>query len=200
MQTVPSNQLRGQCAGRCVPISADGIRMGRLTDGFPAKALNQVWRTDRTPYLREIMDCLSSSSQCSGLSSRKARRSAGQNAATTGLDTSSITRRDQCWQFCPGRNGQTIQAATGSVDRRVGCCYPPVVVRPARSRDSDGNTILQRISGRHSRANGANSLRVYDPCRFVFFFWTRWTLIPVMIEGEGDPVALAEARTRTLPP
>jgi phage terminase large subunit GpA-like protein len=51
------------------------------------------WRTERTPYLREIMDCLSPASPVQRVALMKARRSVAPRAAIVGLATLSTRRR-----------------------------------------------------------------------------------------------------------
>jgi phage terminase large subunit GpA-like protein len=71
------------------------------------------------------------------------------------------------------------------------------IVAPARSRDS-GNTVLaKRFPGGQLVLTGANSatgLRSM-PARYVFL--DEVDAYPGDVDGEGDPIALAEARTAT---
>jgi phage terminase large subunit GpA-like protein len=71
------------------------------------------------------------------------------------------------------------------------------IVAPARSRDS-GNTVLaKRFPGGQLILTGANSatgLRSM-PARYVFL--DEVDAYPGDVDGEGDPIALAEARTAT---
>ncbi len=71
------------------------------------------------------------------------------------------------------------------------------IVPPARARDS-GNTVLsKRFPGGQLVITGANSavgLRSM-PARFIFL--DEVDAYPADVDGEGDPIMLAEARTRT---
>ena len=54
-----------------------------------ASAEHGRWRTERTPYLREIMDCLSPSSLIERVAFMKGAQIGGTECATTGWGTSS---------------------------------------------------------------------------------------------------------------
>ena len=71
------------------------------------------------------------------------------------------------------------------------------LVRPARARDS-GNTILQKdFQGGVLVLTGANSAAGLRSMPVRYLFLDEVDAYPD-VDGEGDPVALAEARTRRL--
>ena len=71
------------------------------------------------------------------------------------------------------------------------------LVRPARSRDS-GNTVLTKsFPGGLLAMTGANSAVGLRSMPVRYLFLDEVDGYPGDIDGEGDPVALAEARTRT---
>ncbi len=71
------------------------------------------------------------------------------------------------------------------------------LVKPARSKDS-GNTVLTKeFPGGILVLAGANSAAGLRSMPVRFFVLDEVDAYPGDVEGEGDPIALAEARTRT---
>ncbi|MBX6322961.1 MAG: phage terminase large subunit family protein [Rhodospirillaceae bacterium] len=155
------------------------------------------YRTDRTPYMREIMDALSPT--------HPARRIVVMKSAQVGF-----TEAGNCWlgyiiHHAPGpvlAVQPTVELAKRFSRQRIDPLIEesPVLrerVKPARSRDA-GNTVLSKefpagllvITG----ANSAVGLRSM-PARYLFL--DEVDAYPLSADEEGDPVALAEARTRT---
>ena len=156
------------------------------------------WRTDRTPYLREIMDCLSpvvagrARRVHEGRADRRHRVRQQldrlRHPPGAGADAGGAADR---------RDGQAqLEAAHRSADRGVRVLRE-LVQRP-RSRDS-GNTVLSKeFPGGVLVMTGANSavgLRSM-PARYLFL--DEVDAYPGDVEGEGDPVDLARrARARS---
>jgi phage terminase large subunit GpA-like protein len=155
------------------------------------------YRTDRTPYMRAIMDALSPS--------HPARRIVVMKSAQVGF-----TEGGNCWigyviHHAPGPMlavQPTVELAKRFSRQRIEplIAESPTLrerVKPARSRDA-GNTVLSKefpaglllITG----ANSAVGLRSM-PARYLFL--DEVDAYPPSADEEGDPVALAEARTRT---
>ncbi|MBF0181333.1 MAG: phage terminase large subunit family protein [Magnetococcales bacterium] len=153
------------------------------------------WRTARTPYLREVMDCLSPSS----LVERVVFMSGSQLGKTeAGL----------CWL------GYTIHQSPGPIlmiqpSLEMAKTYSkqrldplieasPVLrdlVREPRAKDS-GNTVLSKeFNGGILRITGANSAAGLSSMPVRFLFLDEVDRYPGDVDGEGDPVALAIQRT-----
>jgi phage terminase large subunit GpA-like protein len=155
------------------------------------------YRTDRTPYMRAIMDALSPS--------HPARRVVLMKAAQVGFTEAGNNWIGYVIHHAPGPMlavQPTVELAKRFSRQRI----DPLVnespalrerVKPARSRDA-GNTVLSKefpagllvITG----ANSAVGLRSM-PARYLFL--DEVDAYPPSADEEGDPVALAEARTRT---
>jgi phage terminase large subunit GpA-like protein len=155
------------------------------------------YRTGRTPYMREIMDALSPSQAC--------RRVVVMKAAQVGFTEAGNNWIGYVIHHAPGPMlavQPTVELAKRFSRQRV----DPLIaespslrerVKPARSRDA-GNTMLSKefpagilvITG----ANSAVGLRSM-PARYLFL--DEVDAYPPSADEEGDPVALAEARTRT---
>lgn len=155
------------------------------------------WRTDRTPYLREIMDCMSSSSTV-----QKVVFMAGaQLGKTEGINNVvgyMISEAPGPAMFVQ----PTIEMAKRLSKQRLESLIhetPRLAekIAPARSRDS-GNTLFSKeypggillLTG----ANSATGLRS-APCRWVLL--DEVDAFPHDVDGEGDPCALAERRAST---
>jgi phage terminase large subunit GpA-like protein len=155
------------------------------------------YRTSRTPYMRAIMDALSPS--------HRARRIVFMKAAQVGATEAGNNWIGYCIHQAPGPF-LAVQPTTDLAKRLSQQRIEPLVeecpelrelILPARSRDS-GNTVLAKwFAGGQLVLTGANSavgLRSM-PARWLFL--DEVDAYEGDVEGEGDPIALAEARTRT---
>ncbi|HXF54054.1 MAG TPA: phage terminase large subunit family protein [Hyphomicrobiaceae bacterium] len=155
------------------------------------------YRTDRTPYMRAIMDALSPI--------HPARRVVVMKSAQVGFTEAGNNWIGFCIHHAPGPMlavQPTVELAKRFSRQRLDplIAESPALrerVKPARSRDA-GNTVLSKefpagllvITG----ANSAVGLRSM-PARYLFL--DEVDAYPPSADEEGDPVALAEARTRT---
>lgn len=153
------------------------------------------YRTARTPFMRAIMDALSPKDP--------ARRVVFMKAAQVGATEAGNNWIGFAMHRAPGpflAVQPTVDLAKRLSQQRI----DPLIdespdlrelVMPSRSRDS-GNTVLgKRFPGGQLVLTGANSavgLRSM-PARWVFL--DEVDAYPGDLDGEGDPVALAEART-----
>lgn len=187
---------------------ADGIRpdaqvtvseWADLHRRLPAKSSAEPgpWRTARTPYLAEIMDCLSSTSDVEEVVFMKGAQVGGTEAIINALG--------YVIDHAPGPAmfvQPTVELAKRFSRQRV----DPLVtdtprladkVAAAKSRDS-GNTMLSKeFQGGQLIITGANSavgLRSM-PARVVFM--DEIDGYPLDVDEEGSPIALVEARQRT---
>jgi phage terminase large subunit GpA-like protein len=155
------------------------------------------WRTSRTPYLREVMDALSAV--------HPARRVVFMKGAQVGA-----TESGNCWLGyilhhvpAPALAVQpTVELAKRFSRQRIDPLLEetPALkerVAPARARDS-GNTLLSKeFPGGILVLTGANSAVGLRSMTARFLFLDEIDAYPGDVEGEGDPIALAEARART---
>lgn len=153
------------------------------------------YRTARTPFMRAIMDALSPSSS--------AQRIVFMKAAQVGATEAGNNWIGYAMHRAPGpflAVQPTVDLAKRLSQQRIDPLIEEspelrALVLPSRSRDS-GNTILgKRFPGGQLILTGANSavgLRSM-PARWVFL--DEVDAYPGDLDGEGDPIALAEART-----
>lgn len=155
------------------------------------------WRTDRTPYLREIMDCLSVFHPCKKVVFKKASQIGGTECGNNWLG--------YVIDHAPGPM-LLVQPTVDLSKRNSRLRVEPLIeespslkskTKSLKSRDSS-NTVLQKdFEGGTLVMTGANSaagLRSM-PARYIMF--DEIDAYPRDVEGEGSPVSLALARSRT---
>lgn len=73
------------------------------------------------------------------------------------------------------------------------------LIPPARSRDSGNTTLLKEYPGGIIILSGANSAASLRSLPVRYLFLDEVDAYPHDLDGEGDPISLAEARTTTFP-
>ena len=155
------------------------------------------WRTDRTPYLREIMDCLSPSSPIEKTVFMKGAQIGGTEAGNNWIG--------YVIHHAPGPMlavQPTVEMAKRWSKQRVASLIDstPVLrdrVKEARSRDS-GNTVQSKeFPGGILVMTGANSAVGLRSMPVRYLFLDEVDAYDFDVDGEGDPVSLASQRTIT---
>jgi len=155
------------------------------------------WRTSRTPYLKEIMDCLSPTSPV--------ERVVFMKAAQLGATEMGSNWIGYVIHHAPGPMmavWPTVEMAKRNSKQRIDPLIEESLIlkeliAPARSRDS-GNTILAKeYRGGVLVMTGANSAVGLRSMPVRYLFLDEVDGYPLDVDGEGNAVALAEARTRT---
>lgn len=171
---------------------ADAQRMLPETASEPGP-----WRTDRTPYLRDVMDALSASS--------RVERVVFMKGAQLGATEAGLNWVGYVVSNAPGLM-LYVMPTTESARRNVRTRIDPLIestpivrdrVTKARSRDPGNTATLKSFAGGQIAFVGANSavgLRS-TPARYLFL--DEVDGFPHDADGEGDPVALAIQRTVT---
>ena len=155
------------------------------------------WRTDRTPYLKEVMDCLSTTSPV--------QRVVLMAGAQLGKTEGGANWLGYVIDHAPGPMlmvQPTVDMAKRLSKQRLEnlITETPVLrdkIAPARSRDSGNTMFSKEFPGGMMILTGANSatgLRS-TPCRYIFL--DEVDAFPSDVDGEGDPVTLAERRSTT---
>lgn len=156
------------------------------------------WRTDRTPYLREIMDCLSAFHPAKKVVFKKSSQVGGTECGNNWLGYIIAHAPAPAMLIFP-----TLDLAKRNSKLRIDTLIEesPAVkakVSDSRSRDSS-NTIWQKDFDNGTLvmagANSAASLKS-TACRFVMLDeYEEYGNIDV--QGQGSPMELVEARQRT---
>lgn len=155
------------------------------------------WRTERTPYLREIMDCLSPSSPIERVVFMKAGQIGGTECGNNWIGYVIHQAPGPMMAIQP-----TVEMAKRNSKQRIDALIEESevlrkLVCDPRSRDS-GNTVLSKeFPGGVLVMTGANSAVGLRSMAARYLFLDEVDAYPGDVEGEGDPVNLATTRTRT---
>lgn len=155
------------------------------------------WRTSRTPYLKEIMDCLSPHSAIQKVVFMKGAQIGGTECGNNWVGYIIHQAPGSMMAVSP-----TVEMAKRNSRQRIDpliedCPILKNLVKPARSRDS-GNTVLSKeFPGGLLVMTGANSAVGLRSMPARYLFMDEIDGYPRDIEGEGDPILLAERRTST---
>jgi len=155
------------------------------------------WRTDRTPYLRQIMDDLSARSTVQEVvvmfAAQLGKSESGNNWLGYIIDnepgpvmivqpTTDMAKRFSRQRITP------MLEETPALRRKV---------RENRSRDDANTTLMKDFAGGVMVVSGANSAASLRSMPVRYLFLDEIDAYPLDVDGEGDPVALAEKRTST---
>lgn len=155
------------------------------------------WRTDRTPYLREIMDAFSSRSDVEEIVLMKAAQIGGTEVLLNCLG--------YIIDHAPGPTmlvWPTVDTAKRGSRQRVGplTTDTPTIaekIAPAKSRD-EANTVLEKtFPGGHLVITGANSAVGLRSMPAQYVLMDEIDGWPVDVDEEGSPIKLLEVRQRT---
>jgi phage terminase large subunit GpA-like protein len=153
------------------------------------------WRTERTPFLREIMDELSPSSPAEQVVFMKGSQIGGTECGNNWIGFVIHKAPGPMMAVQP-----TQEMAKRNSKQRIGpliedCAPLAALVREPRSRDS-GNTILAKeFPGGILVMTGANSATGLRSMSARYLFLDEVDGYPGDAEGEGEPCNLAIART-----
>lgn len=155
------------------------------------------WRTERTPYLKEIMDSLSTDSPYERVVFMKGSQIGATEAGNNWIGYIIDNAPGPMLLILP-----TVDMAKDNSKTRIEpmifeCPSLLKKVSEPRSRDGSNTMLLKEFPGGFLAMTGANSpasLRS-KPIRYVFL--DEVDSYPGDVGGEGDPVNLAITRTRT---
>jgi phage terminase large subunit GpA-like protein len=155
------------------------------------------WRTSRTPYLREIMDCLSAYSPIEVVNVMKGVQigmsEAGFNFVGYTIHHSPgpmmyvMPTIDMAKKFSKTRIDPMVAASPALAER----------IRPARSRDSDNTVFQKAFDGGVLVLTGANSGSGLRGLPVRCLVLDEVDGYPASADEDGDPVTLATDRTST---
>lgn len=153
------------------------------------------YRTNRTPYMRGIMDALSASDPNKWVCFMKAAQVGATEAGNNWIG--------YCIHQVPGPF-LAVQPDDGMAKRLSQQRLDPLIedspvlraiVRSAKSRDSGNTTLSKKFPGGILLLTGAQSPTGLRSMSARYIFLDELDAYPGDVGGEGDPVALAEART-----
>jgi phage terminase large subunit GpA-like protein len=157
------------------------------------------WRTARTPYLRAVLEVLSVTSAV--------RRIVVMKGAQLGFTEAAVNWLGYVIHHAPAPFlfvEPTVELAKRLSRSRI----DPLIeesaplrerVKRARSRDAGNTVLLKEFPGGLVVLTGANSAVGLRSMAARFVCFDEVDAYPGDVDGEGDPIALAEARARTFP-
>jgi len=157
------------------------------------------WRTSRTPFLAEIMECLDPYHPCQRVVFMKSSQVGGTEVLLNWVGWFVDTQRSSMMVVQP-----TLDMAEKWSKQRfapmIGEC--PTLqekIAPARSRDSGNTTLMKEWPGGLIAISGSNSAASLAMMPIANLGLDEVDRYPLELDGEGDPIKIAEARTTTYP-
>lgn len=155
------------------------------------------YRSSRTPYLREIMDCLTSNNEIEKIAFMKGAQVGGSELA--------INFIGYCIDISPGSVMvvlPTIESARKFSKQRIDSMieYSPTLKNKVASKNdrNSTNTVLSKdFKGGMLNIVGATSAVGLRSTPVKFLIMDECDAYPIDVDGEGDPIKLAEKRTTT---
>lgn len=155
------------------------------------------WRTSRTPYLRAIMDDLSDHSPVQTVTFMKSAQVGGTECGNNWVS--------YIIDHAPGP-AMVVQPTVDLGKRWSRQRLAPMIedmeclqakIKPARSRDSGNTTLSKEFDGGLMIITGANSAAGLRSMPVKYLMLDEIDAYPHDVDSEGDPVELAEKRTKT---
>lgn len=168
---------------------------------LPSKGSSEPgkWRTTRTPFLAEIMDCLDKYHPARRIVFKKSSQVGGTEVLLNWVGSFIDTQRSSMMVVQP-----TLDMAEKWSKQRLS----PMILEspslqakipPARSRDSGNTTLMKEWPGGLIAISGSNSAASLAMMPIEYLGLDEVDRYPIDIDGEGDPLKIAEARTTTYP-
>jgi phage terminase large subunit GpA-like protein len=155
------------------------------------------WRTSRTPYMREIMDCFSARSPVEFMVLMKGAQIGGTEGINNVLGYV-IDRSPGPVMIVQPTVELARRYSKQKLDPMIAeCPRLSAKVHAPRSRDSGNTTFSKDFPGGPLVLTGANSAAGLRSMAVKILMLDEVDAYPGDVEGEGDPVELARARTRT---
>jgi phage terminase large subunit GpA-like protein len=155
------------------------------------------WRTDRTPYLREIMDVLSVYNPTRRVVFKKSAQIGGTECGNNWLGYIIHHAPAPILFVQP-----TVDVARKVSKQRIAPMLDETpalskLVLPSKTRDSGNTLFMKEFRGGVLMMTGANSASGLRSMPIRFLFLDEVDGYPGDVDGEGDPIDLAEKRTTT---
>jgi len=178
------------------------LSVSEFSDKFrvlPSKGSSEPgkWRTSRTPYLKEILDCLSPKSVVEKVVFMKGSQLGGTEAGNCWISYIIAQAPAPTMVVQP-----TVELAKRwSVQRLAPTIVETPILRNAvsdpKSRDSGNTQLVKEFKGGIIVATGANSAVGLRSMPVRYLMLDEVDAYPMDADGEGDPVSLAIKRTST---
>jgi phage terminase large subunit GpA-like protein len=155
------------------------------------------WRTSRTPYLKEIMDCLSPRSKVETVVFMKGAQVGGTECGNNWIGYIIDHAPGPALVVMP-----ILDLAKAFSKQRLKTLIEesPKIrgkVKESRERDSGNTQLMKEFQGGFLKLAGANSAASLRSMPVRYLLCDEVDAYPGDVEGEGDPLILAEKRTGT---
>jgi phage terminase large subunit GpA-like protein len=156
-----------------------------------------MWRTIRTPYLKELMDCLSTSSPVQKVTLMKGAQVGGTEAGNNWIGYVIDHSPAPMMMVMP-----TVPLAKRNSRQRLDplirdCPRLREKVGDKRAKDSSNTILAKEFGGGVLVLTGANSATGLRSTPVRYLMLDEVDAYPMDVEGEGDPVKLCERAQRT---
>lgn len=155
------------------------------------------WRTARTPYLREIMECLSPCHPCLRVVFMKGAQIGATEAMNNWIGyvihmaPGPFLMVQPSLDLAKKVSKQRIATAINETDVLRERISPP------RERDSGNTLMMKEFTGGVLMLTGANSAAGLRSMPIRYLSLDEVDAYPQDVDGEGDPIKIAEKRTNT---
>jgi len=157
------------------------------------------WKTDRVPYIREIQDCLSSSSPVQRVVFMKSTQVAGTESGINWTGYVVDQAPSPMLVVEPSIEVAELWSKQRLANMITASDVLTAKIPPSRSRDGGNTTLLKEYPGGVLRIGGASSAKSLRSMPVKNLFLDEVDAYPDDVDGEGDPVGLAEERTNNFP-
>lgn len=157
------------------------------------------WYTDRVPYLREIMRCMTDST-VESVSWMKSAQVAATEAILNFIGYIIDQDPGPILVVMPNLQSEAKQFSRNRLEpmlRDTPCLNGKTKAYRSRSKDPDNTTLEKRFPGGYLAIVGAKSSSSLSSRPIRYILMDEIDRYPRDIDGEGDPVALAEKRAST---
>ncbi len=153
------------------------------------------WRTDRTPYLREIMDCLSVTHSATDVVFCKGSQIGGTECGHCWLGYIIAQAPGATMYVLPSSDtsARTSKQRLAAMIEETPACRARI--RSARSRDSGNTTRMKEFPGGVLFMASSKSAAELKSMPVRFLYADEIDEYPDDLDGQGDALALAERRT-----
>ena len=155
------------------------------------------WRTERTPYLKKILDALSPTSTYKKVIAQKASQQGFSEAGLNCIGTYMDIAPCPIMYIMP-----TVNMAKGFSKSRLkpmieNCPALNAKIKPARERDADNTVLEKSFAGGILILTGANSAAELASRPIRVLVLDEVDRYPIDVDNEGSPMDLAITRTLT---
>ena len=179
------------------PMSVSAWADGHRVLSKSSSAEPGQWNTGRTPYLREIMDSLSTADPTPLVVFQKPTQIGGTECGNNWVGSIIAQGLGPTMIVLPTSNAAKKASKTRVSPMIVDTPALRGRVREARSRDSGNTTFLKEFDGGVLIFAGANSATDLKSSPVRNLFLDEIEEYPDDVDGQGDPEELAEKRTDT---